>query len=755
MKITQRCYVTLPGGETPLPRPAWTPPPPTGDVLVITGTEYKFYHDDWALMGGEQPPANLGTAIREFCRYERAALVGINLPATISALAESWEADGDGFIFNMCPDCSIRVRQGGWAAFISFAQQEGEWGGCFVDLANMAAGLLGGNETWTLPALCTALGVPAGQTVGRPAGDQPVVQIYGCYRALLDRMAALEIDLPPDKIYSESSVGKAVLQMHGVGGQYLQTRPELLGAICAAYFGGISETRIRKEIRPGVYVDFTSLYPACAELTCMQAFAESSGYYAFNPVCHEDSPDSDYTYRARALVRRAQKMTWLPTPADFRAMATVCLVEPDGDLLPVRADWQDSGERTVGFSTVKSSFRPLWYSLADCCAAAVMTGKAPRILRAVRFYPAGGRVGKLPRHWYKKLVEGKECAETPEERFRQKVTANSCSYGIFAETNPRRAEVSHPVEIWSGGEEPLTGKSTWTETPGRFWHPLIATTVTATARLIMALTKREAEQWGLEYVFSDTDSLFLSPHPPTVWIDSVANRVGAVQKYMQELSPFAPKIPFLKTERENEGGKLFALSISSKKYALFNETTIGLRKCSFHGLGGFYPPENRRDPREWIRFYWLAVLDDLLADPLVAGNGPPSLTHIYWAHQPVALRANTRRPAGLRGLPEGTAPFSELLQTLPILPIPPKFWKPGEPAPSPAGMETYLDVMHQHWTSPEVKMAQPCGIGKLEYPEIDITEVEFIGKESHLAQEQEQHGFNPEEHLVKYEEVSE
>src|SRR5690606_21147033 len=83
------------------------------------------------------------------------------------------------------------------------------------------------------------------------------------------------------------------------------------------------------------------------------------------------------------------------TRADFqskdtwRHLRTLVRVKPDGDLLPVRAQYDMAKEtpvHTIGlnFLTHKGGF---WYTLADVVTAKILTGKAPEILEAVSFTP--------------------------------------------------------------------------------------------------------------------------------------------------------------------------------------------------------------------------------------------------------------------------------------------------------------------------------------------------------------------------------
>jgi hypothetical protein len=48
------------------------------------------------------------------------------------------------------------------------------------------------------------------------------------------------------------------------------------------------------------------------------------------------------------------------------------------------------------------------------------------------------------------------------------------------------------------------------ETPGRYFHPLLATLITGAARLMLAMTERLVIDAGLDWAFCDTDSMAIA-----------------------------------------------------------------------------------------------------------------------------------------------------------------------------------------------------------------------------------------------------
>jgi hypothetical protein len=77
----------------------------------------------------------------------------------------------------------------------------------------------------------------------------------------------------------------------------------------------------------------------------------------------------------------------------------VALIEPDNDVLPVRAVYQidaEDGEfigaQQVGVNVVLSG-PPTWRSFPDVIASKLQTGKCPRILKTIKLKPIGVQSG--------------------------------------------------------------------------------------------------------------------------------------------------------------------------------------------------------------------------------------------------------------------------------------------------------------------------------------------------------------------------
>src|SRR5262249_24113099 len=134
-------------------------------------------------------------------------------------------------------------------------------------------------------------------------------------------------------------------------------------------------------------------------------------------------------------------------------------IQPMSDRLPVRAKYNQL-DYSVGFNKLKSA-EPLWYTLADCIASTLLTGRPPQVKRALRFSPVGIQDGLEPvdlmgdsaygldpvkDDFFRRLVDlrgqtkraaigssGEKKARLEMEELAFKTCVNSRSYGIFAE----------------------------------------------------------------------------------------------------------------------------------------------------------------------------------------------------------------------------------------------------------------------------------------------------------------------------------
>src|SRR5262249_29418771 len=94
--------------------------------------------------------------------------------------------------------------------------------------------------------------------------EADVLVTWGCFEALPDLNAHYQLSKPIHQIYSEASIGKALLSEIGLQ-PWRALQPDvpdqLIATIMETYYGGRSEAAIRKTAVPGVYADYNSQYP--------------------------------------------------------------------------------------------------------------------------------------------------------------------------------------------------------------------------------------------------------------------------------------------------------------------------------------------------------------------------------------------------------------------------------------------------------------------------------------------------------------
>jgi len=587
----------------------------------------------------------------------RGTCIGFNLPWDISRLAtDHAPARGrtmyGGFSFQLCPDKRrprIQVKHlTGRAALIQFTVPGEQrtprgmrqrrlrvppWRGAFVDVRTLAGAVLSGS--WSLASLADHLQTPHrkrdtdehGGPLTEPYLDYACTDVqvtWECYQDLRDQYLRYGLTQTPiHRIYSEASLGKACLREMGIRPwreQQPNVPPELIGVILSTYYGGRSEVHLRRVISRVLYCDFLSMYPTVCTLMGLWSFV-TSGRLAWTDTTSDVRPFLEHV-----------TIDDLQNPAIWRQLTALVQVVPSRDLFPVRSKYDD-GSYTIGLNHL-SSEQPLWFTLADCVAAKLLTGRAPTIVRALRFAPVGQqadlrslavvgnpeyRVDPASDDFYRRLIDlrnevkvelktAKAAGDSGRadwldaEQLALKIMANATSYGIFVELNVTEYAKPQAVMCYGGDDEPFVARTPNVEEPGRYFHPLLGTLITGAARLMLALAERLAMDAGLDWTFCDTDSLALAK-PAGMSEDEFLVRAEQVRAWFTPLNPYAAKGPLFKIEDANYGlidGKLsgdieplFCLAVSAKRYVLFNLDARGLpvlRKASAHGLGHLRPP---------------------------------------------------------------------------------------------------------------------------------------------------------------------
>lgn len=397
------------------------------------------------------------------------------------------------------------------------------------------------------------------------------------------------IQLQPTKAYSPASIGKAYMRAFGIIPilQRQQDFPrEVLGCAMEAYYGGRAECRIRKVAVPVVYLDFLSMYPTVNSLM---------GLWRFHIA--ERMEFQEVTDHVQELLERTTADDWFDR-ALWGELRTLVELQPEGDILPVRARYEDGRQSwQIGVNPLWGDAR--WYTLADAVGSKLFSGRAPRILRAITFRPEGVLDGlrsvrlrgemlidPVTDDPIRRVIEERvrldyrqDLTEYERERLRLflKVFANGTAYGILAEMN-RQDGVESWVQVYAGdGSFPT--RATAPERPGGFSFPPISAFIAGGARLMLALLEHEVTGRGGTYAICDTDSMAIvasehsvlgAPIPQLSWED-----VEQVRHRFDTLNPYDPSLvdSILKLEKENfdEGlrRQLWCYAISAKRYALY------------------------------------------------------------------------------------------------------------------------------------------------------------------------------------------
>ncbi len=502
--------------------------------------------------------------------------------------------------------------------------------GYFQDLKTIAAALLGRSNS--LSSLARFLDTEH-QKLGTDEHGGPLSAEYldyavtdtdvtwDCYKALRAAYEAHGLtETPPHRIYSEASLGKAYLRQMGIE-RWTKLQPDFspehLGIIMSSYYGGRSEVRIRRQLTRVLYCDFRSMYPTVCTLMGLWRFVIAKG------VEHED-----WTSEAQMLVARVGTDD-LRYRNIWPFLTTLVQIVPDDDVLPVRAPYGESS-RTIGLNRLSASFG-MWYTRADCIASKLQPGKAPKIIKPIRFTPKGRQDGLRPItiggngsfridpndegfDLYKRIIELR--GEVQSERKKAlaegrihdaeardayqhmlKLLANSTSYGIFAEMNVQSYDRPKDVVCYGAEDAEFHTGTKSVEEAGTHFHPLLATLITGAARLMLSIAERIAADNGIGWALCDTDSLALA-RPEGMREDEFVKRATAVTEWFDALNPYCDSKPLFKIEDQNwrvRNGKivsgehepLYTIAVSAKRYVLFNVQGGKpiIRKAVAHGLG--------------------------------------------------------------------------------------------------------------------------------------------------------------------------
>jgi hypothetical protein len=572
-----------------------------------------------------------------------ALCIGFNLSFDLSRMALSFgnarNGMRGGFSFKMSesnkrPRLTIKHLDGS-KSFISlngpidkFKRKKG-FRGNFLDLHTLVQALTGENHS--LESACELYGASVRKGKVKEHGKitedyikyngQDVDAAYSLLQKVKEGFDLYALDMPITRAYSSASIGKEYLRMMGVK-PFLEKNDgrisnETLGQITTTYFGGRSEDKVRKTPMAVTVLDYLSMYPTMCILLGL-----------WDLITCDHIEEQECTFEVLGFIESVtlddlrHKETW----AKLNAMV---LVEPDDDILPIRAKFDGKQTYNIGDCHVRAS-SPLWYALADVANSKIRTGKAPRILRAVRFVPVGKQKRLKPvmlfdtkidprrDDFFKTVIEHrrdtqqrKKASSDDRERIlldkkqkALKLIANATSYGIFMEINTEDKQ----ADVVAFGLEMVKCRVEKTEKFGKQNNPFVATFITSAARLVLGAVEAILATHEGVHAFCDTDSMAV---PPQYAVE--------IQQFFRGLNPYDFDAPLFKIETyEDEEGiehpleNVLFYGISAKRYVLYMldaVNNIEVLKASSHGLGHLLNPFlGDEDAKDWHKQVWLDIL---------------------------------------------------------------------------------------------------------------------------------------------------
>jgi hypothetical protein len=266
--------------------------------------------------------------------------------------------------------------------------------GRFLDLKTLVWALR--NKSLSLDSACREFKVPGKLDNYAPSGRvtpdeikycrQDVRATVGLLNAVIAEFNSYPLgDLPPERTYSAASIAKAFLKTMGVvsPSQKFQLNNKTKGICMQAYYGGRAEIRIRHTSVPVVYTDFTSQYPTVNTLLGLWPLL-----IAKKVRVRDVTVEIQGLLKSLTVERLLDQSTW-PKLAFF------ALIQPEGEIFPVRTvygDGQTGDQTNIGLNPL-SSKRPLWFAGPDIVGSTLLTGRVPKILRALRIEPLGVQRG--------------------------------------------------------------------------------------------------------------------------------------------------------------------------------------------------------------------------------------------------------------------------------------------------------------------------------------------------------------------------
>ena len=429
-----------------------------------------------------------------------------------------------------------------------------------------------------------------------------------------------------------------VIRVAARGKPYLHTREQFdLLKAQAAYFAEDDRCQVLRELlntnfnQPAIG-EWTRPFGAWIWPNLLKAARSAKAACEEAPAAHLD--DVRTFLESISLDDLRHRETWRNP-----LMKTLVLIKPNGDILPAHAEYGGASSN-LAKNQVKSG-PAAWYAIQDAISSKIKTGKTPHILDVITIVPIG-RVKTTPKFGInldeedfataiinrriaiealiELLPEGPERDALEAEQLALKIIASATAFGIHAQVDvdertgdyssytdeellealksaggltetecakgakKRQKKEGFEVNLYAGEPAPRKVRVPNLERTGPHFAPHMASLITASGRLMLAICERLAADRGMHYAFCDTDSMAFA-RPKGIERSEFRKRVAEIVDWFAPLYLYSPNTdkdgkPFsiLQYEKANwrPGGKkaeyepLYFLGLAAKRYALFH-----------------------------------------------------------------------------------------------------------------------------------------------------------------------------------------
>lgn len=548
--------------------------------------------------------------------------------------------------------------------------------GELLDVSQLCRALTG--ESLSLDGACEAMGLNVRKSKIKEHGvisqayvrynRQDVINTFDLTVAALDRFDRHPVSrehkpepgsLSETRVYSGASIVKAYFRHMRIESRS-KIQPDfhrwILAAAMESYYGGRTECRIWNTEVPVAPLDLTSCYPTVLALQKLWPMIIAKKVKIVE--CGDEMQTLLSTFAPEDLL----------DPSNWTRLNGFVKIIPDGDIVPVRARYSDGEPWKIAVNPYYSE-KPQWYAIADLVTSRLLGGPIPRIVEAFQLVAGEPQSDLRPvkfgdvvdvdpdeENFFSRIVEERAKmkrglppytnVDIEAGELALKIMANAGSYGVFVETNveelPDEGEnSSREMDLWASNKNEGSHLLTTTspETPGPFSFPPLAAMITAGSRLLLALIQYEVQKRNGAYAFCDTDSLAVVSHPeggtfsihgskkPIRFLTSTD--VGEIIEKIDLLNPYDKTIvPHLLKREHSDHKVLYALSIGSKRYALYTipasrDTVLASQDHLQRGsdekievvewkelaLGAVIPTAGNDDGSDWTRTWWEGIVN--------------------------------------------------------------------------------------------------------------------------------------------------